>query len=274
MWINGQPGENIAATDRGLLYGDGLFETLLVQNGRVILLEQHLQRLKQGCAVLGLAYPLALHAELDRFLESSATPNAVLKIILTRGSGGRGYKPPTAAEPVRVLQLHPVPADIALKSRVGIIAMMCRHPISSNSRLAGLKHLNRLDQVLGSMELPDNVEEGLMSDDTGAVIEGTRSNLFLVRAGQLHTPDLSQAGVRGILRSWLIDRFATQHIDVQIDRISCEELENASEMFICNSVLGVWPITQLILPYKVMKLPCGPFTRQAQQFLSEIYHHE
>jgi len=274
MWINGQPGESIAATDRGLHYGDGLFETLLIQKGRAILLDQHLHRLQQGCAVLGLDYPLSLNEEIQQFLDSKQATDAVLKIILSRGSGGRGYKPPALPDPVRILQLHPLPANIARNAERGISVILCQHPVSINSRLAGLKHLNRLDQVLASMELPEGIDEGLMLDDSGILIEGTRSNIFLVLADRLYTPDLSRAGVAGIMRSWLIERFAAQQIDVQISRISNAQLEKISEMFICNSVFGIWPVTQMVLADKTVDLHSGPITRQAQQYLHEIYHDE
>jgi 4-amino-4-deoxychorismate lyase len=274
MWINGQPGENIAATDRGLLYGDGLFETLLIHRGQAILLDQHLQRLQQGCAVLGLDYPQSLRDEIQLFLNSSQATEAVLKIILTRGSGGRGYKPPAVPDPVRILQLHPLPDNISRNRQQGIRVIVCQHPVSSNSRLAGLKHLNRLDQVLASRELLEGIDEGLMLDDAGLLVEGTRSNVFLVSAGKLYTPDLSRAGVAGIMRSWLIERFAAQQIDVGISRVCVRQLESISEMFICNSVFGVWPVSQLRLAEKTVDLQCGPFTRQAQQFLHEVYNHE
>jgi len=274
MWINGKPGESIAATDRGLLYGDGLFETLLIQRGQAILLHQHLLRLQQGCAVLGLDYPQSLHEEIQQFLNSRQAIDAVLKIILSRGSGGRGYKPPVVLDPVRILQLHPLPANIAHNTRQGISVILCQQPVSSNSRLAGLKHLNRLDQVLASMELPDGIDEGLMLDDSGMLIEGTRSNVFIVLGDKLYTPDLSRGGVAGIMRSWLIERFASQRIDVEISHISCEQLEKISEMFICNSVIGIWPVIRLLRTDNTADLPCGSFTRQAQQYLTEFYHHE
>ena len=274
MWINGQPGESIAATDRGLHYGDGLFETVLIQKGQAILLDQHLQRLQQGCAILRLEYPRQLNEEIQQFLSSRQTATAVLKIILSRGSGGRGYKPPAAPDPVRILQLHPLPANIAHNTQHGISVILCQHPISTNPRLAGLKHLNRLDQVLASMELPHGIDEGLMLDESGVLIEGIRSNIFLASADKLYTPDLSRSGVAGIMRTWIIKRFARQQIKVEVDRISRGQLEKITEMFICNSVFGIWPVTHLVLADKMVNLPCGPFTRQAQQYLHEIYQDE
>ncbi len=274
MWINGQPGESIAATDRGLHYGDGLFETLLIHKGQAILLDQHLQRLQQGCTVLDLVFPKCLHEEIQQFLSNRQATDAVLKIVLSRGSGGRGYKPPAVPATVRILQLHPLPTNIASNSQQGISVILCQHPISTNPRLAGLKHLNRLDQVLASMELTEGIDEGLMFDESGFLIEGTRSNIFLASAGKLYTPDLSRAGVAGIMRSWLIKQFASEQIDVEINCIPRAQLEEITEMFICNSVFGIWPVTQLVLADKAVKLPSGPFTLQAQQYLNEIYHDE
>lgn len=272
MWINGQPGEAISATDRGLLYGDGLFETILISHSRAILLDEHLRRLAEGCERLALNFPEQLRTEIPRFLEAHKATDGVLKVILTRGPGGRGYRPPEHQLPSRILQWHQLPPDIDLHALRGIQAMFCRHLVSRNPSLAGLKHLNRLDQVMASAELLPDTVEGLMSDENGSVIEGTRSNIFAVIEGLLCTPDLSYAGVRGVLRDSLITRLRASGIEVSVRDIPGSELMKASEIFICNSVIGVWPVVHLrrAVAEAGVSFPIGPKTCSARQLWSDI----
>src|SRR5690606_27354079 len=197
MLVNGQITETLPVTDRALHYGDGLFATVLVRRGVPLLWQQHLTRLQQSCPRLGI--PLdneALAHDLSTLLAGS--PDGILKIIISRGSGGRGYTPPAAPHTSRILQLHPLPVGNELKAEQGVRLLRCQHPVSINPALAGLKHLNRLDQVLASRELQD-YDEGLMCDPDGHVIEGIRSNLFVLTGQGIVTPDLSRAGVAGIM---------------------------------------------------------------------------
>lgn len=262
VWIDGQPGNSLPTSDRGLLYGDGVFETIRLHRGKPILWPEHLQRLLNSCLQLGIPCDASLVEEqlagVLTWFERQAGSSAVLKIIVTRGEGGRGYAPPVATNPRIIMQLHPLPDLISQHAERGVRSMLCEHPVSVNPALAGLKHLNRLDQVMASRELAaaravdapaadaptDSTElfEGLMSDGQGLLIEGTRSNVFLVIADQLCTPDLSRAGVAGVIRGWLIEQFQASNTPVQIRDIPLDELRIASEVFICNSVLGVMPV--------------------------------
>lgn len=269
MWINGHPGQKISATDRGLLYGDGLFETVLI-NKSPVLLAAHLMRLQSGCRNLGLEYPTCLPTEIDLFLENQSSIG-VLKILLTRGIGGRGYQPSGKNQVTRILQFHKLPENIGLNARNGIRTVVCQHPISTNSRLAGLKHLNRLDQVLASMELGNEFNEGLMCTEDRLLIEGTRSNIFLVVNNRLLTPDLRSAGVAGVMRAHLLEQFAQQSTSLEIRAIPLSEVHSASEVFVCNSVFGIWPVTQLQFEDKILAWPIGPVTRFAQQSLCEEF---
>ncbi len=270
MWINGRQTEQLDASDRGLHYGDGLFETLLIHAGRPVLLTQHLKRLQAGCERLQIPMPENLDQEINAFLLKADAIDAVLKIIVSRGPGGRGYRPPAHPQTTRILQLHPVPPDARTRAEQGIRAMLCQHPLSCNPRLAGLKHLNRLDQVMASSELGEHIDEGLMSDGTGQLIEGTRSNVFLLHQEQWFTPDLRRAGVAGILRSWLLERFAEEDWNVTVGDIPCHWLDETTEMFICNSVLGVWPVTALELESGRRALAVGKLARRAQQLWSGL----
>lgn len=256
--IDGVPADTVPVSDRGLLYGDGVFETLVYRQQQLPFLSAHLQRLQRSCEQLGIAVQMDdIRHHLETLLaglpEAPHAPrDGVVKIIVTRGDGGRGYTPAAAASSRSLVQFHAMPADYAGFARDGIACMLCRHPVSVNRALAGIKHLNRLDQVMASRELAaaqsgvaidmPALQEGLMFDGRGNLVEGTRSNVFVVNDGQLCTPDLSEAGVSGIMRGALLDWFAGQGVPVSVRSIAASELALASEMFVCNSVMGVWPV--------------------------------
>ncbi len=262
MLIDGKDSDLIAADDRGLLYGDGLFETLAVHNGEPRLWPQHMARLTQGCARLGITPPAAdlLHDEARSLCAGSG--RAVLKIIVTRGSGGRGYRPPSPALPRRILSLHPWPDYPEHWSRQGINVRLCDTPLGASPRLAGLKHLNRLEQVLARAEWDDpEIAEGLMLDTAGGLVEGTMSNLFLVRDGRLRTPALERCGVAGVMRARVLELAAQGGIACEVSELGLADLQAADEVFVCNSVIGIWPVRRV----QNMEFTPGPVTRFLQQ---------
>lgn len=272
MLINGQHIREISARDRGLNYGDGVFETILVIRGKPVLWPEHLDRLTLACEALHLSLDRQLvETEALELLARSTAERAVLKIILTRGEGGRGYRPPASVSPTRIISLHDVPGNQVEFARNGISAICCRHPVSVNPALAGIKHLNRLDQVLASLELTDNTEEGLMFDLSGKLVEGTRSNVFLVRSGKLSTPDISQAGVAGIMRAWILLHCHEQGIPVSVSALSRSDLQAADELFVCNSVFGIWPVRQLQDGDQTFTWRPGPITHKLQHATQELF---
>lgn len=258
--VDGVLADSIPVSDRGLLYGDGVFESICYRQQQLLRLPAHLHRLQQSCERLGIALRLTtIEHHLDLLFSClpsgpDAPHEGVVKIIVTRGDGGRGYAPAVSAVPRSLVQFHVMPVHYAEFARSGISCMLCQHPVSVNPGLGGLKHLNRLDQVMGSRELvaaqnqpyADTVlQEGLMFDNQGNLIEGTRSNVFAVIDGQLCTPDLTAAGVCGIMRQTLLAWCAGQGIEVVVRAITRAELMLASEVFICNSVMGIWPVNRL-----------------------------
>ncbi|CAG8865368.1 Aminodeoxychorismate lyase [Pseudomonas fluorescens] len=259
-WIDGQPATAVNLQNRGLAYGDGLFETIAVRAGRPALLEHHLARLTLGCQRLGIEVDAALvRDEICRY--ASQMGEGVAKLILTRGDSLRGYAPAAAAAPRRILQGGPPPAYPVHHSAQGIRLFACRTRLAEQPLLAGLKHLNRLEQVLARAEWQDSEHaEGLMCDTAGRVVEGVYSNLFIVADGQLLTADLSRCGVAGVMRAALIEHAAAAGIMVQIRDLSLADLEQADEVFVCNSVYGIWPVTGLAS----LNWPAGPLTRKLQ----------
>lgn len=251
MLVNGLPGNTISIRDRGFLYGDGVFRTLRVSHGKALDWPLHYLKLQHDCAKLDMDCPAEglLRAELDQVLAQH--PNGIVKLIVTRGAGVRGYAPPFEAEPSRIWDFLPLPDYPAEWSMQGIKAQLCQLRLSAQPRLAGVKHLNRLENVLAAAELRDaqahdgEIAEGLLLDAEGHLIEGTRSNLFMVSQGSLVTPDLSRCGVDGVQRGRVMAWAQLQGVELQVRDIWLEEALQADELFIVNSVIGLWPICAL-----------------------------
>ncbi|WP_070886941.1 aminodeoxychorismate lyase [Pseudomonas sp. D1-3] len=258
-WVDGQPAASLPLVDRGLAYGDGLFETMAVRGGRPVLLERHLTRVTAGCERLHIRLDAdRLRSELSAFCVE--LEEGVAKLIVTRGDGQRGYAPSTGS-PRHVLQSAAMPAYPEQHAEQGVSLYPCTTRLAEQPLLAGLKHLNRLEQVLARAEWQDaGYAEGLMRDVSGRVIEGVFSNLFLVAGGVLVTPDLQRCGVAGVMRAELLEQAQALGIACQVRDIELDELLGAEEVFLCNSLYGVWPVRQL----QGRHWPVGPLTRKLQ----------
>lgn len=270
VWINGKDGGHLDPADRGLAYGDGLFETLRVEKGRAVLGEAHFARLQHSAADLGIPLDLAaLRRDFSRFLAHCA-PSGIAKIIVTRGVSGRGYLPDPGALPTVVFSAHALPEYPAAHAAEGIRAVFCTQRLGRQPLLAGHKHLNRLEQVLLRRELATlQADEALVCDIEGFVVEGVSSNVFFVRDGALHTPRLEMAGVRGVLRSALMDFADRQGIAVHEALYGRADFMAADEVFFCNSVNGVWPVASLHDGHSERRWQPGPVTRRLQAFWQE-----
>jgi len=243
--INGKPGGAIAVTDRGLAYGDGVFESVPVTGGAPRLWPRHRARLRDGCRKLAIAFDDwdVLDEEVRRLAEDSG--DAVVKVIVTRGGGARGYRPPLAAKPTRIVIALPPPDYPDDFAQLGIAARFCRKRLADDPDLAGVKHLNRLEQVLARMEWQDEYQEGVMLDARDRVVEGTMSNLFIVEDGGLRTPLLDRCGVSGVMRNWIIEACRRRGVAVREDRLSREDLLQADGVFFCNVLIRAWPVRRL-----------------------------
>ena len=256
--VNGVPASTIALTDRGLHYGDGLFETLAVRDGEPEMWTRHMARLCHGATRLKLPPPATerLHDEARQLCRG--IERGVLKLILTRGSGGRGYRPPDPAQPTRLLTMWPWPEYPEHWPREGVVVRWCQTRLGHSPALAGIKHLGRLEQVLARAEWDDPaIAEGLLLDSTGHVVEGSMSNLFWVEQGRLLTPLLEGCGVRGIQRERVIEVAQAMGVETVETRLSPERLCAADELFLTNRIIGLWPVRQLDAQH--WKAP-GPLT--------------
>ncbi len=246
--LNGQSADSIDLLDRGLHYGDGLFETIAVINEQPLCLDKHLQRLLAGCARLKFDFDdvAILESEINSICKN--IDRAILKITVTAGIGGRGYnRSSSELKPTRLLAIHPWPEYPDNYLSQGIQVHLCSSRLGHNPGLAGIKHLNRLEQVLARNEWDDaNTMEGLMLDIDDNVIEGTMSNLFIILPDKkLITPDVSLCGITGIVRQYILDNCAEFDHTSDVKKLSMEDVYAASEMFFCNSVAGIMPVRQL-----------------------------
>jgi len=265
--INGQAVASVDARDRGLQYGDGVFETIAVYRGTPLLWERHLARLARGAERLSIRVPSEdlLRAEASALCAEGV--RSVLKIIVTRGAGGRGYAAHGVGEATRILSLAPWPDYPQEFARDGVSLCVCDTVLGRNPALAGIKHLNRLEQVLARAEWRTEYADGVMCDGAGNVVEGTMSNIFLVVDGVLRTPEIAACGVEGVMRAVVLDAAKQLNIRVQVDRVTIDELRNAEEIFLTNSLIGVWPVRQLQDNDYVI----GPVTRTIQQGIREAH---
>lgn len=244
--VNGAAHDEITVLDRGFQYGDGLFETIKVTQAAPEFWDRHMARLAAGCERLGIPAPDPALLRRESMQLCANAQNGVLKIIVTRGAGGRGYNPPAAPTPNRIVALFPAPDYPESLAADGIRLCVCETRLADQPRLAGLKHLNRLEQVLARAEWRDEgINEGLMFDIADSLIEGTMSNVFLVRDGALHTPDLLRCGVKGILRGVVLELAQNLGIEAHVRRIGHDALSGADEVFVTNSVIGIWPVRQI-----------------------------
>ncbi|MBW8306970.1 MAG: aminodeoxychorismate lyase [Thiobacillus sp.] len=243
--VNGQRSDTVSALDRGLAYGDGVFRTLCTQSGQPLWWRDQYAKLAADAAALALGCPAeaGLLAEVCQVAE---TGQGVVKIMLTRGAGARGYAPPVAQACTRIVLSTPLPPHAWHDAAVDVTARWCTLRLSRQPRLAGIKHLNRLENVLARSEWDDpEIFEGLLCDDGGAVIGGVMSNLFWARQGELFTPDLSQCGVAGVARTRLLRAAMRRGIRTHIGHFPPDAILAADEVMICNSVIGVRRVARL-----------------------------
>jgi 4-amino-4-deoxychorismate lyase len=247
--INGAPSDYISVNDRGLQYGDGVFETMLYQYGRVSLLALHLARLNTGLSTLKIELPLDCVAdglaELTQSLVFQNIKRAVVKLIVTRGSSARGYSPRYAKSPSVIFSAYPAAQHVEY-ARSGMDVTLCSTTVSHQAALAGIKHLNRLENVIARAEWNDEFHEGLMCSSAGNIIEGTMSNVFFVDDNKLLTPLIDRYGVAGVVRRCVIDVLAPQlGIEVKETDIPAQNLHFANSGFLTNTVIGIVPIRRL-----------------------------
>jgi len=278
--------------DRGLAYGHGLFETMRFHKGQLPLESWHLSRLIRAAATLGIPLHLSVVVQqlndFQEHLKQQAIDTGVIKLIVSAGLGGRGYKSPATvtariiclyAELPELQQEPELQQGAEIDSTQGISLRHCDYRLPSNPILAGIKHLNRLDQVMARNEWADeSYADGLMFDQNNFLIETTAANIFLHTPQQgWITPCLNNAGVSGVMRGVLLEEIFPQlEIPVTVVDIASSQLADCDQMFTCNSVRGIRPVVGFIQgpDHKniVMPLTIGSHTNMVQSALADHYH--
>ena len=267
--INGQANAQISALDRGFAYGDGFFETCRVYKNKIHLWDLHLARLQETARRLLIPIDVDfLQRCIQNILQENTYEDASLKIQITRGETQRGYAFPDNLVPNYTLFLTQANSFLMNNWLDGIRVRICDLRLSANSGLAGLKHLNRLENILARAEWKNEFAEGLLFDADDHLIEATMSNIFLVKHNQLMTPDLSRSGVAGVMRRAIMDIYAPElSLSVVTSNIKPEDLNTADEIFVCNSLIGVWPVVSVDA---IAELKVGDITQQLQ---TRLLHH-
>ncbi len=257
--VNGSPAELVSIRDRGLQYGDGLFETMRAEHGRLRWFERHLARLALGCERLGLPEPdgALLRSEAESL--AGKAPRALVKVILTRGPAtARGYRPAGDERPTRIVSVYDWPAPAPAEFRAGLSAV----GLGANPLLAGIKHLNRLEQVLAQRAAgPLGLHEVLMCSGAGELAGGSMSNVFLWRGDALQTPPVANCGVAGVMRSLVLEAAARLGIGLRVAPVPVAVLAQAGAMFVTNVRLGVQPVHW----YQGRRLGVDPRTARLQE---------
>jgi len=269
--VNGQPAGEVSAFDRALHYGDGVFETIACLNGRPRFLPLHLERLEFGCERLGIQPPgqEEITAEITGLV--SGVERAIVKLLVTGGEAvARGYARSGHERATRITIRYPWPHDEPAQLHDGVMARTLSLRLGENPRLAGLKHCNRLEQVLARTELANDprLSEGILFSSSGNLVSGTMSNVFLVRESSLLTPRIDQCGVAGVMRRVVLREARRAGLPTRECELRAENLQAADEVFLTNARVGIWPVRSL----DERILTPGPVTRHLQAVLQPLLY--
>lgn len=267
--VNGRASACVSALERGLHYGDGLFETLACLGGRPRLLSLHLARLRRGCTRMQIPFTQieALRCE----IEALAAPcrRAIVKVLVTRGPAReRGYHVTGNEEATRVTLRYAWPEEDPAAARDGVRVRLAALRLGENPLLAGLKHCNRLEQVLARGEWTDaGIAEALMLNSSGNLVCGVMSNLFLVQDGKLRTPRVDRCGVAGVTREVVMREATHAGIPLEETLLTADDLTRASEVFLTSALTGIRPVRAL----ERREWRPGAVTRVLQERLAAVW---
>lgn len=264
--VNGMPLDQIGISDRGFNYGDGLFTTLVCRGGVPLLWSSHGARLVSGCQRLAISPPdlSLLRAEVEQL---AGADDCVIKLVISRGYGGRGYATAGVGSPNRVVSRHPLPAQRQQWRQQGVVVTLLEQPLGSQPLLAGLKSLNRLEQVLLRQAVVDaGADEGICMDEHGMLVEATAANLWWRHQGHWYTPTLDRCGVSGVMRQLLLDTLAARGEPARQVRASAMALDEAEELMLTNTTFGLVPVRR----YQRREFSSWPAIRRLQQEFAEV----
>ncbi|MDR9891743.1 aminodeoxychorismate lyase [Pseudenterobacter timonensis] len=241
--INGQQQEHLPAGDRATQFGDGCFTTARIVDGEVCLLEAHLRRLQSACERLMIPFSDGESLRREMTALAAKKRSGVLKVIVSRGVGGRGYSGAACLQPTRILSVSDLPAHYARWRSEGIVLATSPVRLGRNPALAGIKHLNRLEQVLIRAHLEQTgADEALVLDSEGVVTECCAANLLWRKGEDVFTPRMDQAGVDGIMRQFCLQQLARSRFRVVEVSVDESALLDADEAIVCNALMPVVPV--------------------------------
>ncbi|MGB3725960.1 MAG: aminodeoxychorismate lyase [Glaciecola sp.] len=243
----------VDTNDRALNYGDGCFTTMYAQNGRVLLLDAHVQRLYRDAVRLGF---LLTHEELSKYVTehlssiiSDSQQPCVIKLLLSRGSGGRGYALPDEPRYKLIISITPIDAFTILNhyEDVALCLGVASIRLSHQPQLAGIKHLNRLEQIMAKRELATitDCDDLLMLAPNEHVIEATSANLFFYKDKQWYTPALDNCGVAGVMREALIAYFKQRNVTLHVGHYTLAQVAQADCLCLTNAIRVIQPVKAL-----------------------------
>ena len=270
--VNGKSQNTVSVRDRGFTYGDGLFETIAIRDQQPLLWNLHWGRLVAGCERLKITCPeeSLLLDDIEQLLAQADDKYrhcSVIKLIVTRGVGGRGYQYDPAMDSTRIVMLSGWPTYRGTEKDKGIRTKLCDTRLSMQPLLAGIKHLNRLEQILARSEWSkDEITEGVMLDANNNIIEGTMSNLFFVDHQEcLVTPSLKQCGVAGVQREHVLNIAEEKGYQTKITEVPVNKLAQFNEVFATNSLIGIWPVIAI----EDQRFAIGPVTKSLQAAIND-----
>jgi 4-amino-4-deoxychorismate lyase len=266
--VNGIPDREVSPLDRAVHFGDGLFETIACRHGRPRFLSLHLERLQHGCGRLGIALDGLDEIRAEVRTLAAEVDAAIVKVVLTRGTAvARGYATTGYEKATRVTFRYAWPQETPALSQDGVRVRTAALRLGENPALAGLKHCNRLEQVLARREWTDpGIAEALLFSSSGKLISGTMSNVFIVEGSHLRTPRVDLCGVAGVMRRVVLREAKRAGIAAHEDVLNAEDLRNADELFLTNARIGIWPVREL----DGRALQPGPVTRRLQQIMTPL----
>ncbi len=249
MIVSSQSAVSISKSERALLYGDGCFTTMSVSNGYIELWDMHLARLKYSCERLFIHFKHWEALTAAAFSEAGSVESGVLKILISRGEGGRGYDIKGVTNCKAIITKHSMPQHYSRWRREGIRLSVSEVTLARQPLLAGIKHLNRLEQVLIKHQMSEmDCDDVLVCDDSGAVIETSVGNLLWRKNTDWFTPKLDKCGVDGVMRNHVMNYFNEKNINIEQVDSDISSITSADEMIICNSLMKVIPVAQLFVP--------------------------
>ncbi|WP_300175275.1 aminodeoxychorismate lyase [uncultured Aliivibrio sp.] len=246
-WVNGVESETLPINDRSSQYGDGFFTTMKVDNGKIQLWSLHLERLISSAYCLGIRAPNWQHLENQVYAIAKKVVHGGIKILVSRGTGGRGYSPEGCENTQVIVSDFDYPAHYEQWQEKGIELGVSTIKLGlSSPALAGMKHLNRLEQILIKKDISKtSYFDAVVLDLNNKVIETSIGNIFWIKGGRIFTPKLSFSGVEGVMKKHILQLAKEFQLELEEVSVELSELENADEVFITNALFEVVPVNMI-----------------------------